>query len=103
MSNYRIHIEQINPDVELPEELRGGVCVDGFTLIYNEQDRGTVAIQHMTTLDVARSIESCATMRAAARIAEGLHEAAEIERKDSMDELFGNCASLPSAHRRVTI
>ena len=24
MSNYRIHIEQINPDVELPEELRGG-------------------------------------------------------------------------------
>ena len=25
MSNYRIHIEQINPDVELPEELRGSV------------------------------------------------------------------------------
>lgn len=27
MSNYRIHIEQINPDVELPEELRGGGSV----------------------------------------------------------------------------
>ncbi len=89
MSNYRIHIEQINPDVELPEELRGGVCVDGFTLIYNEQDHGTVAIQHVTTLDVAKAIAPCATLRAAARIAEGLHEAAEIERKDSMDELFG--------------
>lgn len=67
----------------------GGVCVDGFTLLYNEQDRGTVAMQHVTTLDVARAIASCAAMRAAARLAEGLHEAAEIERKDSMDELFG--------------
>ena len=47
-------------------------------------------MQHVTTLDVARAIASCAAMRAAARLAEGLHEAAEIERKDSMDELFGN-------------
>ena len=47
-------------------------------------------MQHVTTLDVAKAIASCATLRAAARIAEGLHEAAEIERKDSMDELFGN-------------
>lgn len=68
----------------------GGVCVDGFTLILDEQDRRTVAMQHVTTLDVAKAIASCATLRAAARIAEGLHEAAEIERKDSMDELFGN-------------
>lgn len=86
-----------------PKNCGGGVCVDGFTLLYNEQDRGTVAMQHVTTLDVARAIESCAAMRAAARLAEGLHEAAEIERKDSWMNCSANCASLLSANRRARI
>ena len=42
----------------------------------------------MTTLDVAKAVASCSTMRAAARLAEGLREAMEIERKGSMDGLL---------------
>ena len=89
MSNYRIHIEPLNDEVKLPEELRGGVCVDGFSLIYDDGDKSsTVAIQHMTTLDVAKAVASCPVMRAAARLAEGLREAMEIERRGSMDGLL---------------
>lgn len=73
-----------------PKNCGGGVCVDGFTLICNEHehDVGTVAIQHMTTLDVAKGVDGCATLRAAARLAEGLREAMEIERKGNLDGLM---------------
>jgi len=41
-------------------------------------------------MDVAKAIASCPTIRAAARIAEGLREAMEIERKGSMNNFLEN-------------
>lgn len=45
-------------------------------------------VQHLTTLDIAKMIEANDTIRAAARLAEGLHESKKIAREGKLSEML---------------
>ena len=88
MSNYRIRVELLNPEVELPEEMKEGIYADGFCLYSDNEDTGTISVQHMTTLDMAKGIALHPMLRAASRLAEGLIEARKIEREGKAESLM---------------
>ena len=80
--NYRIMIEPLTDEgaKEFPEELRCLEC-EGFTLIATQEDGKAIAIQHMTKMGNAEAIAANTELFAASRIAAGIREAVEIEKK----------------------
>lgn len=90
MNNYRITIEQIDDKAGLPEGLREPIECAGFSLVLmkDENKLDSVSIVHMTTMNVAEAIANTNNLFAASKIADGLRQSAEIERKGSMDELL---------------
>lgn len=90
MSNYRITIEQIDDKAGLPEGLRKPIECAGFSMILmdDEHKLDSVAVVHMTTLQVAEAIAETNNLYAASKIADGLRQAQEIERKGSMDSIL---------------
>lgn len=78
MSNYRVKVEVLKPELEANEELLQGFECEGFTMIFDHGDGSTIAVQHMTTLDIAKGIASSPVIRAAAHLGNALREAKKI-------------------------
>lgn len=90
-NNYRIMIEPLNSEMEekFNDELRSLEC-KGFTIIAEQGDGMTVAVNHMHNLGIAKAIAVNTTLYAASRIAEGLREADEIEEKGKRNDLLSS-------------
>ena len=90
MSNYRITIEPINDKAGLPDGLQKPIECAGFSMILMEDEHklDSVSVVHMTTLQVAEAIAQTNNLYAASKIADGLRQAQEIERKGSMDSIL---------------
>ena len=88
-NNYRIMIEPLNSEMEenFSDELRSLEC-EGFTVIAEQGDGTIVAVNHMNNLGIAKAIAGNTTLSAASRIAKGLREAAEIERKGKKEDFL---------------
>lgn len=75
---YRIKVEVIgneHEEINLSEELRGGVECSGFVLMYDKTDEiATTAIQHLRLTDVATLIASDGDMMAASLIAKAMRD-----------------------------
>ena len=93
-NNYRIMIEPLNSEMEenFSDELRSLECV-GFALIAEQGDGTIVAVNHMNNIGIAKAIAGNTVLYAASRIAQGLREAAEIERKAKQVDILSNIMS----------
>ena len=77
---YRVKVEVIGEEPEgfkIDETLRGGVDCSGFTLIADQGGGCTIALQHVTTLDLAASLAGSAELMRAAKLAHFLRDAKE--------------------------
>lgn len=69
---YRVKVEVIGEEPEgfkIDESLRGGVDCSGFTLIADQGGGCMIALQHVTTVDLAASLASSAELMRAAKLA----------------------------------
>lgn len=88
MSNYRVKVEVLNPELDASEELLDGFECEGFAMILDEGTGSTIAVQHMTSLDIAKGIASSPTIRAAAHLGNALREAKKIEDEGKAKSMF---------------
>lgn len=76
MAKYRIKVEALEPNSEVHEELLNGVVCDGYFLCASRSEtKNTIAIDNMSTIDIAISIAKSTDLLEAAMIAHGMEEA----------------------------
>lgn len=78
---YRVKVEVIGEEPEgfkIDETLRGGgVDCSGFTLIADQGGVCTIALQHVTTVDLAASLANSAELMRAAKLAQFIRDTKE--------------------------
>jgi len=88
---YRVKVEVIGKEPEgygLDKTLLEGIECEGFALIAIHGDGTTTAMQHVTTLDIAKAISNSGDMLGAATIAKAMHEASRYESEEKSKGLL---------------
>lgn len=95
MMKYRIKVEGVAPDAEVPEELKTGVECEGFFMGLDRGDITTTAIQELTSVAMAAMIARNTDALEAAIIAQGMEKARQMRKVRSMEtfkDLLDNMA-----------
>lgn len=79
MANFKIIVEPLNKDVEVPEELLEGLECDGYFLVGHSEltatdTCNTVSLNEINRLDMAIAIANSDELLEAAMIARGIEE-----------------------------
>ena len=96
---YLVKVEVIGEEGEgkkLSDRLKEGIECDGFSFILEQEDGKTVVMHQITTMEVAMAMAKSDELMPACYIAEGLHKAEEIQKKNvarSLAEIFGSLDS----------
>lgn len=89
MMKYRIKVDGVTPDVEVPEELRNGLECEGFFMSLDRDDIATTVIQGLNTVNMANMIAQNTDVLEAAIIAQGMEKARMMREARKMTMLKG--------------
>lgn len=83
---YRINVEVVGEEDEckVSPELRGGVPCNGFVIIADTDEGGTVEAHRVSLYDMAQAFSKEGTLLAAAHLGKAMKEAEEMRRKQDV-------------------
>lgn len=89
MGKYRIRIESMDHDEVLDSEYVEGIECDGFVVLAHKGEGCQVAIHQVNVDIISDMIAGSRKVMAASVLAKGKREAADMLRKDGVDDLLG--------------
>ena len=89
MGKYWIRVESMDHDEVLDSEYVDGIECDGFVVLAHKGEGCKVAIHQVNVDMISDMIAGSRKVMAASVLAKGKREAADMLRKDNMDDLLG--------------